>query len=165
MTASLNELPFQVGEIFDDIDDQYWFQSTLLRNLIDSHAPIKTSTRKSEHIPYMTSELRKEMYRRNMFRNQHFAQRNCKYLETRFKKQRNKVTSMRREAIKSYFYSHCNENSKPGDFWKCIMPFLSKSTKSERNMILKESIKENDTTTEHIITDKQDICNIFITYI
>ena len=83
--SDVNELPFQVGEIFDDIDDQYWFQSTLLRNLIDSHAPIKTSTRKSEHIPYMTSELRKEMYRRNMFRNQHFAQRNCKYLETRFK--------------------------------------------------------------------------------
>ena len=162
--SDVNELPFQVGEIFDDIDDQYWFQSTLLRNLIDSHAPIKTSTRKSEHIPYMTSELRKEMYRRNMFRNQHFAQRNCKYLETRFKKQRNKVTSMRREAIKSYFHSHCNENSKPGDFWKCIMPFLSKSTKSERNMILKESIKENDTTTEHIITDKQDICNIFNTF-
>jgi hypothetical protein len=157
-------LPFQVGKVFDDIDDQYWFQSTLLRDLIDSHAPIKLSNRKNEHIPYMTSNLRKEMYRRNMYRNQYFSQRNCKFLEKRFKKQRNKVTSMRRDAIKSYFSSHCSENSKPGDFWKCIKPFLSKNIKSERNMILRETIKENDTITEHIVTDKQDICNIFNTF-
>lgn len=77
-------LPFQVGKVFDDIDDQYWFQSTLLRDLIDSHAPIKLSNRKNEHIPYMTSNLRKEMYRRNMYRNQYFSQRNCKFLEKTF---------------------------------------------------------------------------------
>ena len=31
-------------------------------------------------------------------------------------------------------------------------------------MILRETIKENDTITEHIVTDKQDICNIFNTF-
>jgi hypothetical protein len=157
----VSNLPFHVADVFDDIDDKYWFQSNLLKNLIDYHAPIKTCTRKSQHIPYMTSELRKEMYIRNMYRNKYFKFRNSKEHENRFKEQRNKVSRMRKEAIKSYFRKHCNESVKPGDFWKCINPFLSKNIKSERNMILKETVTENDITTESIVTDKQDICNIF----
>ena len=33
--------PFHVGYIFDEFDDTFWFNQTLLSNIIDSHAPVK----------------------------------------------------------------------------------------------------------------------------
>ena len=33
--------PFHVGYIFDEFDDTFWFNQTLLSNVIDSHAPVK----------------------------------------------------------------------------------------------------------------------------
>ena len=99
-----------------------------------------------------------------MYRNKFFKFRQCKKHENRFKEQRNKVSKMRKDAIRSYFRSHCTENAKPVDFLKCVKPFRSKNVKSERNMLLKETVKQNDNISETIITDKQDICNIFNTF-
>ena len=56
-------------DIFDDVDDMAWFTSTLIRDVIDDHAPIRTKTIKSESVPYMNSRLRNAQYKRNMARN------------------------------------------------------------------------------------------------
>ena len=34
--------PFHVADIFDDVDDTAWFYSLLIRNIINSHAPVKS---------------------------------------------------------------------------------------------------------------------------
>ena len=33
--------PFYVGNIFDDVDDIFWFNHALIKNIIDGHVPIK----------------------------------------------------------------------------------------------------------------------------
>ena len=33
--------PFHVADISDDVDDTAWFYSSLIRNIIDYHAPVK----------------------------------------------------------------------------------------------------------------------------
>ena len=33
--------PYHVGEIFDDFDDTYWFNHTLVKYVMDNHAPLK----------------------------------------------------------------------------------------------------------------------------
>ena len=59
--------PFQVANIFDDVDDVSWFTSSLINDIIDYHAPCKTKVVKCESLPYMNSELRKALYKRNIW--------------------------------------------------------------------------------------------------
>ena len=33
--------PFHVAEIFDDLDDKFWFYETPSNELLNSHAPLK----------------------------------------------------------------------------------------------------------------------------
>ena len=61
----IQQIPFHVCDIFDDIDDQSWAYNKLVCNVLDEHAPIKTKIIKKNQVPYMNSKLRKEMYHRN----------------------------------------------------------------------------------------------------
>ena len=38
----INGAPFHVAEIFDNIDDMAWLHSSLIRNIIDENAPMKS---------------------------------------------------------------------------------------------------------------------------
>ena len=37
----LDVAPFYVGNVFDDVDDIFWFNHALMKNIIDGNAPIK----------------------------------------------------------------------------------------------------------------------------
>ena len=93
--------PFQVGEIFDDIDDSAWFTSNLLSEVINEHAPIKTKIVKTASVPYMNSQLRKAIYKRNMVRNKFHKYGRTYWKENRI--QRNKVVALRKRSIGKYF--------------------------------------------------------------
>ena len=43
----INLIPFHVADIFDDIDDAYWFSEKLFLSTLEKHAPTKTRTVKS----------------------------------------------------------------------------------------------------------------------
>ncbi len=58
----LNELqntPFPVSNIFDDLDDEFWFHNKLLETGMDSNAPHKKWTIPTIQLPYMNGQLRK----------------------------------------------------------------------------------------------------------
>ena len=69
--AEMSAAPFHVAEIFDDVSDMAWYTSTLISDITNRHAPIKTKWLKSKTVPYMNSSLRKAMYARNMARNKY----------------------------------------------------------------------------------------------
>ncbi|CAH3019331.1 unnamed protein product, partial [Porites evermanni] len=52
---SLSMAPWHVGEIFDEIDDQAYYWSTLLRNLVDDQLPLKKMRVRDKDVPYMTT--------------------------------------------------------------------------------------------------------------
>ena len=52
---SLSMAPWHVGEIFDEIDDQAYYWSTLLRNVIDDQLPLKKMRVRDKDVPYMTT--------------------------------------------------------------------------------------------------------------
>ena len=123
-TKDMSYAPFHVNEIFDDVNDKYWFVSKLCSDVINKHAPMKKRVLKSSHVPYMNSKLRKQMYKRNNARNKYVKQR-TDYNWNIYRMERNKTTAMRRESIKNFFVSRCSSATNPSDFWKCIRPFLS----------------------------------------
>ena len=47
----LAQAPLHVSNIFDDVDDQLWFHNTLVRNVIDEHAPLKQKKLKCSQVP------------------------------------------------------------------------------------------------------------------
>ena len=143
--------PFHVTEVLDDVDDKYWFMSNLYKDIVNQHAPMKKRVLKSQNVPYMNSGLRKQMYRRNAARNKYLKSRTTNNWST-YAAERNKATAMRRESIRKYFESKCTSMTCPNDFWKCVKPFLSTSSKNQNKIILNEE--------GHVITDTKDVCNL-----
>ena len=70
-----------------------------------------------------------------------------------FKKQRNLVTTLKRNSMKSYFVQASAECTHPGEFWKKFKPLLpSKSTQQQQIQLMEEG---------RLITDNVEIANIF----
>ena len=68
--------------VFDDIDDMAWYTSSLIKYVVDHHAPVKSKTVSAQSVPYMNSALRKAKYRRNM-ESKYFEER-CSKLDNNF---------------------------------------------------------------------------------
>ena len=83
--------PYHVGEIFENIDDSYWFFNTLTMSIVDEHAPIKTKQIKGQRIPYMNSELRKAINVKNMLKRKYNKCKNQSNWK-KYRQQRNIVT-------------------------------------------------------------------------
>ena len=58
--------PFHIADIFDDNNYEYWVYRTVLKDVINEHAPLKTRRIKHNMIPYINSALRKATNVRKM---------------------------------------------------------------------------------------------------
>jgi hypothetical protein len=152
----IEAMPVQVCDVFNDIDDQYCALSTMYKSVLDQHAPLKSRVVRNEKIPYMNSNLMKAMYKRNHLKNLFYKNRNNINWEL-YKKQRNTVTSMRRNAIREYFVKKCKVSNCPRDFWATVKPFMSQNCTNTNGSFI---IKENN----EIISDTQTVCNVFNEY-
>ena len=145
--------PFPVGDIFEDIEDMAWFTSTLLSDIINRHAPVKTKTIKAESVPYMNGKLRKAIYSRNMARNKFRTFGNAFWEQNR--RERNRVVALRKKSLSTYFSKNCTSKNK--SFWSTVKPFMTdKNATKNGNIILRKS--------EEIVVNDKDVAEIFNTY-
>ena len=145
--------PFHVAIIFDDVHDASWFTSSLLNDVIDHHAPCKSKLIKCDSVPYMNSELRKALYKRNMVRNK-FRKFGKAYWEDN-RIHRNNVVSIRKRSIANYFSKNCSRKDKT--FWYTVSLFMTdKKNKNGGKIILQEG--------DETITNNHQIANIFNDY-
>ena len=154
---AVDSIPLSICEAFDDPDDQYWAFSHMYSEILNEHAPIKSKVVRRSKVPYMTSGLMKEIYFRNRLKNLFYQNRSSHKWEL-YRKQRNKVTNLRRIAIKEYFVNKCRKpNLSPRDFWGCVKPFFSKNVnQGSGNIILKES--------GNVICEQSEVCNTLNNY-
>ncbi len=135
----LSTVPFHVCEIFDSVDDSYWFCSKLLKDVIDEHAPIKKRIIKHNQVPYMNSNLRKAINVRNAFKRKYDKHKLSQNWE-RYRKQRNLVTQLRRNSLMEYMKKKCKQNDRNGyEFWQTIKPVISDKSKMSNDIILMEN--------------------------
>ena len=114
-------VPFHVAHVFDYIDDIAWFHSSLIRNVIDFHAPIKSKIMIKRSVPYMNSKLRKAQFARIMARNK-FKRFGGDFWEEN-KRHRNDVVNIRKKSLSNYFATRCEKHDER--FWKTVSPFMS----------------------------------------
>ena len=153
----LNNIPFHICDIFDDVDDKYWAHNNLLHSIIDSHAPLKTRCVLNQ-VPYMNSALRKAINQRNMWRSKHFKDRKNTNLRDKYVHFRNKVVKLKKVSIRRYFDERCNRQYASRDFYKTVRPFISNNPSSAGGS--KIFLREN----EEIVSDPLRVAEIFNQY-
>ena len=102
--------PFQTGMIFDDLDDHVWYHNTLLSYVISLHAPKKKRIIRSRQLVYMNGELRRAINVKGMLKRK-MNKVHSKENITKYRFQRNLVTSLKRKSLKTYFDKRCTENT------------------------------------------------------
>ena len=154
----VNCIPFQVCDIFDDIDDYFWAYEKMFIDVVNDHAPLKSRYIHENQSPFMNSELRKAINQRNMWRGKHFRDKGNRKLRENYTKWRNKVVKIRNKSISRYFDIKCNGKTGSRDFYKTLRPFISNknASRSANKIVLSEN--------ESVITDSSRIAEIFDTY-
>ena len=85
----------------------------------------------------MNGKLRKEInYKKQLRRT--FEKSRTTNNWNNFRIQRSKVTSLKRAAIRGYFFERCSGGPQSKDFWPTIKPFLSKGSANSLNICLLE---------------------------
>jgi len=120
----LSLVPFHVPHIFDDINDVYWAHEMLLNQVVNDHIPMKEKYKRKASAPFMNGEFRRAInYRKSLYRKYDKCKTDHNW--NNFRKQRNKCTKLKRQAIRLYFAERCGGGVKSNDFWPTIRPFLS----------------------------------------
>ena len=74
----LSHVPFHIAHIFDDVDDIYWANEFLFKQVVNEHAPIKQNKPRKNPPPYMNSEYRKIIYKTRQAHNTYLKNKNNK---------------------------------------------------------------------------------------
>ena len=151
----LQQIPFHVAEIFDDIDDMYFFQQNLLLEVMDKHAPLKQRMIKHNNVPYMNGELRKAINVKNMLKRKYDR---CSTTANRelYRKQRNITVRLRKKSLNVYMQQNCNVNKNSQQFWKTVKPLISDKYCKHDNITLME---HND-----VINEPGEVSNVLNEY-
>ena len=101
------------------------------------HAPKKRKWVRGNHKPQINKELRKAIMKRSRIKNK--ANKTKKPIDiSNFKKQRNYVVNLNKQAKFEYFSSHNSADSKP--FWvNCKAYFSNKYGKADTDIVLNEN--------------------------
>jgi len=149
----VGNIPVGICQIFDDVDDIAWCHEKLLSEVIEDHAPLKRKFLKKESAPFMNSELRKAIFKRNQLRNRFWKCRTSGNWED-YRKMRNHVNALRRKSEMTYFRERSSKYDSAKNFWQTFVPFLSNKGGRRNDTI---TLKEGD----KIITKPEEICDIF----
>lgn len=125
----IKNAPWQAGDSFDTVDDQYEYWKTLLDNIIDEHLPEKKMRVRERDVPYMNTQWKNAIRQKRKYAKIYASNRSQENLLLK-KKWRNAATKERRKAIKAYWLQTSeNLKNKPREFYKTFRPFISDKCK------------------------------------
>ena len=148
----LEKAPFHVSECLD-VDDQCSFIADLYRDVLDTHAPLKTKIIKTRQCPYMNSTWRKAIFKKHQLHNRFLKSRTRQNWQS-FRKQRNLCEKLKRNSIRQYMNEKCAiSKSEPKEFWQTISPYLSDKNKSSEGLQLIEG--------DMLLSDAKNVADLF----
>ena len=126
-----------LSEALIDCGDSYDKFEYIFTSKLNKHAPKKRKWVRGNHKPLINKELRKAIMKRSRLKNK--ANKTKKPTDIRnFKKQRNYVVSLNKQAKIEYFNSYNPADSKP--FWMNCKPYFSnKYNKTDNDIVLNEN--------------------------
>ena len=138
-------------------DKSYDNMTSIFRNLVEKHAPLKSKVLRGNSAPFMTPELNRAIYTRSRLKKK-YNKNPTDEKKTKFKKQRNKCVAIRRKAIINHFKKATKNGLISNQaFWDLVKPFLSNKGALVGSDI---PIVKNS----KIITDDQELTELFNEY-
>ena len=120
----------------DDVNKAYYNFQAAFVDVIDKHIPMETRRSIITPAHYMNKELRGAIYKKKMYHNKFLQDKSDANWEV-YRKQRNLVTKIKKNSIKTRCYERTAGSPKSSTFYSTIKPFLSsKGIKSNTNIIL-----------------------------
>ena len=133
---------------------QYWFCESLITDITNEHAPMKTRKVRPRKPPF----LNKTLDRAIMDKARHFHRKNTypnrKNWES-YRVRRNQATSVRKKSMRAYFQKKCtpDNESKQNTFWPAIKTFFTnKGHKTSTDMQIQNG--------DNVETNPQKVANI-----
>ena len=133
--------------------DNYAQFERIFTTILDKHAPIKTKFLRGNNKQHLTKDLRKAIMKRSKLKNIANKTKDPEDIAC-YKKQRNLVVNMNRQAKKSYFTETINRSK---SFWKTVKPFFcSKQSNCEERILLVED--------DEVVSNEDELAFIFNKY-
>ena len=111
LKRDIEQAPWDICKLFDDVNDSTWCWEQLYKNILNSYVSTRKVKVRSKSLPWMNTEIRKEMNKRYKLLKK--AQKHPKSSElwTEYRKQRNYVTFLKRKT-ETAFWKNKLENTK-----------------------------------------------------
>ena len=124
--AALQNVPWYTAYLYEDSDDIWEHWSKLYNDVLELHAPLQ-----KKQIRWMTPEITREMSPWNRLFKQ-YKKNPTSHSWQSYRKQRSKVTSLKRKEMKAFCQTASTNIKNPGEFWRQMKPLLPncKSTTS-----------------------------------
>ena len=158
LVRNLSVAPWHVGEIFDSVDDRYFYWSKLANDILDNHVPQERLRVRSRDVEYMTPKWKIAIRMKRKYTRK-FAKDPSQENLINKNMWRNRATKLSRQAIKDYWKTKTDSSgNNPWDFFKVFKPFLdSKAQGTDNNVI---NLEFNGS----IIQDQIKVANCFVDY-
>ena len=151
----LKTVPWSTAYIYDDVDDLWHHWAQLYNEVLYKHAPIKKKRVRGDQLPVITPQIQREISRRNRLFKKH-AKNPTKTSWEEFKKQRNKVTSLKRKGLKAFCMEASTNIEHHGEFWNKLRSLLPSKGKKQSKILLIDN--------ERVITDSLSVAETFNNY-
>jgi hypothetical protein len=155
--SDLKNVPWDSSYVYDDVDDVWLHWSSLFKQVLDNHAPVKQVRLRSNQLPWINADIQNQIRLRNhLYRK--FRKISSEENWVKYKTQRNLVTNMKRKAVKQFcLEATSTQNSSTGLFWKKMKPLLP--TNKSNNDGTTIQLIENGL----MITDPSSVFNNYFT--
>ena len=149
-----------INEVASDLQNslvskEFVHFNNIISTVLNKHAPLKENIIRGNDKPFITKEIRKEIWKRSHFKNK--ANKTGQPSDyNKFKRQRNYVTSLVRRRKKDFF-NKIELTDDKNKFWKACKPYLSNKFSPDNDRIC---LKNNDL----LITNEKEIAGLFNIY-
>ena len=152
----LDETPFWVADIFDDVDDVCYTWEKLYKDILNEFTKTRRAKVMTHKHPWIDREIKKLMNKRYKALVQWQKNRTDSRLRKIYQELRNKVNKSLRKAEANYWKDQFANASSSKEFWQ-IVGKLRKKTKNA-NII---ALKDDDGMLRTLDTEKVEILNDF----
>ena len=133
--ADFKRVPWFSAYTFDNANDVWAHWRTLFKDVLDQHVPLKKKWIRGDQLSWISPDLLCEISHRN----KHHKQNPTSTSWDDYKRQHNKVTSLKHNAVKSVCCDASLSAKHPGKFWRKMEPLLPTSSgKNVQGVILVE---------------------------
>ena len=154
--ADLKRVPWSSAYTFDNADDVWAHWRALFKDVLDQHVPLKKKWIRGDQLPWISPDLLRKISHRNKLFKRHKRNPTSTSWDD-YKRQRNKVTSLKCNAVKRFCCDTSLSAKHPGEFWRKMKPLLPTSSgKNIQGVILVED--------SGVVSDPGRVAEVFSDY-